>query len=85
MLGPQNAESSGIGENDTMSADVLVQPGDGTTLKFVVRFLQLQPRAVERATGDGGFDPADELVAGDRSWLTWDEAVACEIPLGPFT
>ncbi|PRC46727.1 hypothetical protein C6A85_88620, partial [Mycobacterium sp. ITM-2017-0098] len=42
VLGPQNAESSGIGENDTMSADVLVQPGDGTTLKFVVRFLQLQ-------------------------------------------
>jgi len=85
VLGPQDAEHSGIGENDTLSADVLVQKGDATTLSVVVRFLQLQHRAVERATGDGGFEPADELVAGDRSWLTWDEAVECEIPFGPVT
>lgn len=85
VLGPRDAERTGIGENDTLSADVLVQPGAATTLSVAVRFLQLQHRAVERATGDGGFDPAAELVSGDRSWLTWDEAVECEIPFGPFT
>lgn len=84
VLGPQDAEHSGIGEDDTLSADVLVRPAGTTTLSVVVRFLQLQHRAVERRTGDGGFEPADELVAGDRSWLTWDEAVECEISFGPF-
>ncbi len=41
VLGPQDAERSGIGENDTLSADVLVKAGAATTLSFVVRFLQL--------------------------------------------
>lgn len=85
VLGPPDAEQRGIGENDTLSADVLVQPGVATTLSVVVRFLQLQHRAVERATGDGTFEPVGELVVGDRSWLTWDEAVECEMPFGPFT
>ncbi len=84
MLGPQDAEHSGIGEDDTLSADVLVRPAGTTTLSVVVRFLQLQHRAVEHRTDDGGFEPADELVAGDRSWLTWDEAVEREISFGPF-
>lgn len=84
VLGPQDAEQRGIGENDTLSADVLVQPGSATTLSVVVRFLQLQHRAVERATGDGRLEPAAELVVGDRSWLTWDEAVEHEVPFGPF-
>lgn len=85
VLGPQGAEQRGIGEDDTLSADVLMRPGGATLLSVVVRFLQLQHRAVERATGDGAFAPASELVVGDRSWLTWDEAVECEIPFGPFT
>ena len=55
VLGPQDAEQRGIGENDTLSADVLVRSGGATTLSVVVRFLQLQHRAVERATGDGAF------------------------------
>jgi hypothetical protein len=84
VLGPQDAEQRGIGENDTLSADVLIQPGGETTLSVVVRFLQLQHRAVERATGEGVFEPVSELAVGDRSWLTWDEAVECEIPFGPF-
>jgi hypothetical protein len=84
VLGPQDAEQRGIGENDSLSADVLVAPGETTVLSVVVRFLQLQHRAVERTTGDGRFEPTDELVGGDRSWLTWDEAVEHDIPLGPF-
>ncbi|CAA0098271.1 Uncharacterised protein [Mycolicibacterium vanbaalenii] len=84
VLGPQDAEQCGIGENSTLSADVLVQRGGAATLSVVVRFLQLQHRAVERATGDGGFEAVDELIAGDRSWLRWDEAVEHEIPFGPI-
>ena len=84
VLGPQDAEQRGIGENDSLSADVLMQPGDATALSVVVRFLQLQHRAVERATGDGRFEPVDELVSGDRSWLTWDEAVEHEVAFGPL-
>jgi hypothetical protein len=84
VLGPQDAERLGIGENDTLSADLLVQSGGTPALSFVVRFLQLQHRAVERATGDGGFEPVDELVAGERSWVAWDEAVERETAFGPF-
>lgn len=84
VLGPRDVERRGIGENDSLSADVLVRPGDTTVLSVVVRFLQLQRRTVERATVDGRFEPIDELVGGDRSWLTWDEAVEHEIPFGPF-
>ncbi|NVN50229.1 hypothetical protein [Mycolicibacterium hippocampi] len=85
VLGPQDAEQRGIGENDGLWADVLVRPGDTAALSVVVRFLQLQHRAVERATGDGRFEPVGEIVSGDRSWLTWDEAVEHEIPFGPFS
>ncbi|MCB0949144.1 MAG: hypothetical protein KDB44_07675 [Mycobacterium sp.] len=85
VLGPQGAEQRGIGENDTLSADVLVQAGGSTTLSVVVRFLQLQHRAVERDIGAGRFEPTEHLVAGDRSWLVWDEAVEREIAFGPFT
>ncbi len=84
VLGPQDAEQRGIGEDDSLSADVLVQPGATTMLSVVVRFLQLQHRAVQRDTGDGRFEPTDELADSDRSWLTWDEAVEHEIPFGPF-
>lgn len=85
VLGPTEAEDRGIGENDTLSAEVLVQAGSSTTLSVVVRFLQLQHRAVERQTVDDRFEPVAELVAGDRSWLAWDEAVECEVAFGPFT
>lgn len=84
VLGPQDAEQRGIGENSTLSADVLIQPGGAAALSVVVRFLQLQHRAVERATDDGGFEAVDELIAGDRSWLRWDEAIEHEIPFGPI-
>lgn len=84
VLGPHGAERGGIGENDTLSADVLVESNDATTLTVVVRFLQLQHRAVECDSGDGRFEPADELSAGDQSWLTWDEATEQEVPFGPF-
>jgi hypothetical protein len=84
VLGPQGAEDAGIGENDTLSAQVLVQPNRSATVSGVVRFLQLQHRGAQRALGNGGFESVDELVVGPRSWLSWDEAVAREVPFGPL-
>ncbi|WP_102142492.1 hypothetical protein [Mycobacterium hubeiense] len=84
VLGPPGAEAAGIGENDTLSAQLLVQPHGQPAVSVVVRFLQLQHRAAERDVGGGRYEPVDELVAGPRSWLSWDEAVEREISFGPF-
>jgi hypothetical protein len=85
VLGPQRAAELGIGEDDAVSAQLLLDPGPDAAMRVVVRFLHLQRRTVERDLGDGGFEPVDELVAASRSWLTWDEAVECELPFGPFS
>ena len=85
VLGPPGAAQRGIGEDDTMSTQLLLDPGPDAALTVVVRCLQLQRRTAERVTEDGGFEPVDQLTAGSQSWLTWDEAVECELPFGPFT
>jgi hypothetical protein len=82
VVGPPGASELGLGEDDTLSAQFLVD-GD-SELTLIVRFLQLQHRHAERATGSGGFVPVDELTSGTQSWVTWDEAVECELPFGPF-
>jgi hypothetical protein len=84
VLGPAGAADGGIGEDDTMSAELLLDPQPGAALTIVVRFLQLQHRAAERQEAHGGFVPVGELVAGSRSWMSWDEAVECELTFGPF-
>jgi hypothetical protein len=82
VLGPPGAASAGLGEDDGLAAQVLVDGAAQVTL--VLRFLRLQHRQVERDVGDGRFERVDELTAGTRSWVSWDEAVECEITLGPY-
>ncbi|WP_415822682.1 hypothetical protein, partial [Mycobacterium senriense] len=82
VLGPTGAAEAGLGEDDTLSAEFLVD--DARALTLVVRFLQLQHRRAERATGDGDLIAVDELRTPAGSWLTWDEAVECEISFGPL-
>src|SRR5215475_11371081 len=65
VLGPERAEERGIGENDTMSAEVVLDADTGS-MSVVVRFLQLQRRTAERDTGDGLFEAVDELTAGTQ-------------------
>jgi hypothetical protein len=89
VLGPQQAAERGIGEDDTMSAQVLLDPGPAAALTIVVRCLQLQRRTAEREvaggnSGNTAYEPVDELTAGGQSWLTWDEAIECEVSFGPF-
>lgn len=81
VLGPPGADAAGLGEDDTMAAQFLVDGARAITL--VVRFLQLQHRRAEREI-DGVFVPVEELTAASGSWLTWDEAVECEASFGPL-
>jgi hypothetical protein len=82
VLGPPQAAGAGIGEDDSLAAQFLVDSAQGITL--VVRFLQLQRRQVEREVADGSFESVDELTTPSGSWLTWDEAVECETSFGPL-
>ncbi|MGF2953207.1 hypothetical protein ACOJVP_12845 [Mycobacterium sp. THU-M116] len=82
VLGPPGAVDSGLGEDDAMAADFLVDGARAITV--VVRFLQLQHRRAERDVGGGDFVPVDELTTPAGSWLTWDEAIECERPFGPI-
>jgi hypothetical protein len=83
VLGPAGAADAGIGEDDTLAAQFLVDGAKAITL--VVRFLQLQHRRAERElTGCGHFEPVDELTTPTGSWLTWDEAIECETSFGPL-
>lgn len=83
VVGPTGACDAGLGEDSTLSAQFLVD-GDGE-LSIVLRFLQLQQRRAERDIGGGCFESVDELTNGSQSWVTWDEAVECELSFGPFT
>jgi len=83
VLGPQGAANAGIGEDTTLSAQVLMRSNGDPSLSGVVRFLQLQHRGVERDLG-GRFAPVDELSTGSGSWISWDEAVECEIAIDPL-
>lgn len=84
VLGPAGAADAGIGEDDTLSAQLVVAPRGDPSVSVVVRFLQLQHRGVEKDAGGGRYEPVDELVSGSQSWLRWDEAVEREISFGPF-
>ena len=84
VLGPQDAADAGIGEDDSLSAQIPVQLHGDPSVSVVVRFLQLQRRGVERDLGDGRFEPVAELDTGTQSWLSWDEAVERELSFGPF-
>jgi hypothetical protein len=92
VVGPPGASDAGLGEDDSLSAQFLID-GDSELgranrreiqLTLVVRFLQLQHRRAERDVGGGAFEPVDELTSGSQSWVTWDEAVECELSFGPF-
>src|SRR4051794_33995346 len=83
VLGPPRAEERGIGENPDLSSEVLMDR-DSASLTVVVRFLQLQTRSVEKYIEADLFEPTRELTAGGQTWLTWDEAVECELSFGPY-
>ncbi|BBZ44987.1 hypothetical protein [Mycobacterium parmense] len=82
VLGPAGAAAAGLGEDDRLAAEFLVDRAGAVTL--VVRFLQLQRRRAERASATGEFETVPELTTPAGSWLTWDEAVEFERSFGPI-
>ena len=84
VLGPADAERTGIGEDSSLSAQLLVRGHGRPTVSVMVRFLQLQRRTAERLCDDGSFEPVGQLTTADQSWLSWDEAVEHQITFGPF-
>jgi hypothetical protein len=84
VLGPSGAAEAAIGEDSSLTAQVLVASHGTPTVTGIVRFLQLQHRSAERRLGDDRFEKVDELVSGSSAWVSWDEAVECEIAIEPF-
>ena len=57
VLGPHGAAHAGIGEDDSLSAQIPVRR-TVTAVTLVVRFLQLQHRHAERDLGGGRSSPS---------------------------
>jgi hypothetical protein len=57
----------------------VVEPIDLPRLTIRLRWLQLQRRTVERATGADEWIRCDRVVVGGREIQTWDEAVPQEV------
>jgi hypothetical protein len=80
VLGPEGALAAGVGEETSMSAEMVVESRPNATLDIYVRFLQVQSREVQRHTDDG-WQPVDELLVDGTRWIPFHEAIAHEIPL----
>jgi hypothetical protein len=71
---------AGSAESWWQQTDCLLEPADGATLRIRLRFLQVQRRTVELLAGDV-HHPVDELDAGGRTHLSFDEAVPREFDI----
>ncbi|MEU4098653.1 hypothetical protein [Streptomyces sp. NPDC026673] len=63
------------GEPVLQRTQILMEPRADAALHAELRFLHAQRRTVERALGDGSFEPAEELQLPDRVLVPWDEGV----------
>jgi hypothetical protein len=84
VLGPPGAEEAGVGEDAALRSQLLVRGGPSARITLHLRFLHLQTRTAQRADLAGDFADVPELTIGARRWLSWDEAVECEVALGPW-
>ncbi len=84
VLMPADVVARDPSERSAHTCQVVVD-GSGAAVRVTVRFLQVQHRAVERAT-PAGFEPAPSLDTGDATYTAWDEArereLAVEVPDG---
>jgi hypothetical protein len=63
-----------------MEAQVLVEPAEAARLAGTLRFLHPRRRSVEEAiAGEAAFRPVEELDAGDRLLVSWEEGEIREI------
>jgi len=78
---PRAYAALGNGESASVFSELLLRDATpAARLSLRLRFLRVQQRSVERSGGDA-FVPVDALRIGDDDYLSWDEAVAEEIPV----
>jgi hypothetical protein len=75
VLTPPQWAANDTGERAAAYAECLLEPGDGATLRVLLRCLQLQTRAVQDAEGT----PVESLDVEGETLLSWDEAVEQEV------
>ena len=76
VLMPADVVARDSSERDSLRTGVVVE-GRARELTVQVRFLHVQRRAVQRATGDG-FADAERLDTATAAHVPWDEAVERE-------
>ncbi len=77
VVGPPDAAARGLGEAASMSMQCLIagELDDDAAFVLHVRFLQLQRRQALNTEGE----PVAEILLGDTTWMSWDEAVDHEV------
>ncbi|MDQ2836001.1 MAG: hypothetical protein M3Y77_12410 [Actinomycetota bacterium] len=87
VLGPVGAMQASQGEDPSLASEFLLRLTDldQATVTVDLRFLHLQKRSAQRAEEAGEFAEVAELVVGEQRWLSWDEATARELTLGPWS
>jgi hypothetical protein len=81
VVGPIGAAAAGVGEDSSMFTECLLESATDVPVDVVLRFLQVQWRAVERRVPGLGqqFEPVAELTVGATRWIPWHEAVEREV------
>lgn len=67
-----------------MRTEVILRGSREAAVSTTVRFLQVVRRTAARRRGTR-FEPVDELIVGDRRYLTWEEAVEREVEVPATT
>ena len=85
VLGPAGAVDAGIGEDDSLSAQVHGRAaGQAQRYRSWCASCSCSIGASRRTSAAARYEPVDELVSGAQSWVRWDEAVEREISFGPI-
>jgi hypothetical protein len=78
LMPRDHAATTSEAETWFSQTECLLEPRDESPVRITFRCLQLQARAIEKATRDG-FQLVDSLESGGTRYVTWDEAVEQEI------
>ncbi len=75
---PRAYESYATGEHGHQQSEVLFESDGDAQVEVVVRFLQVQARAIEAREGDA-FVPVASLAVDDTKYLTFEETVERDV------
>jgi hypothetical protein len=78
VLVPQAYTAKGTGEPAEAKTEILLEVAEESRIDVVVRFLQVEARAVEAWSGSA-FEAVESLVIGTQHYLTFDEGIERDI------